>query len=159
VVTDKRINLRVAEAVARNPEAAGSKPIDPKTGKEHLKYKSSVLASIDVLKLAPVVIYVENLSPFVGGRAGLLHGKEVHKVIHGYEFEYLGLGAAIENILVAAHGLGLGAIFMGDFIIKEDFIRRTVGFTHDFVGVIALGYSNQTKLWDKRLKPGRVVWH
>ncbi|ORX17356.1 hypothetical protein AWC27_17985 [Mycobacterium szulgai] len=51
----------------------------------------------------------------------------------------LGIGAAVENMWLAANALGLGAVFMADVLVAEDAIKRKLGIGGDLVGVLSLG--------------------
>ena len=56
--------------------------------------------------------------------------------------ECAGIGAAVQNMWLAAEVLGLKAAFMGDVGIDEEHIANWLGMQGDVVGALALGYSD-----------------
>ena len=67
----------------------------------------------------------------------------------GYTFEILGIGAAVENMWLAANSLGIQAAYMGDVVIAEAEISQRLGLELDLVGVLALGYSQMSAAVDR----------
>lgn len=159
VVTDRNTNNYISKLLLSSSEAGGAVPLDPKTGERLEKYIPTSLESIAVLESAPVSVYIENIGPYSGGRNNILNSKHLKESIYSYEFEMVGIGAAIENILLAAHAYGLGGVFMGDVVIEKKSIEEYLGMKGDLLGVIALGNPAQTKLWDKPLEKDRIIWH
>jgi nitroreductase len=140
-------------------------PHDPRTGKPHAQYVSTVVESADVLRQAPVAIFVENLGAFSRGRDTLAVAPRpaLTGALVGYGFELVGIGAAIENMWIAATALGLGAAFMGDVAIAESAVRDRLQLEGDLIGVLVIGYVDHTA---PRLPPAdnpsgdlRVRWH
>jgi Nitroreductase family len=83
---------------------------------------------------------------FSNGRAGLISATRpaLAGSLVGFGLEMIGIGAAIENIWLAAEALGVRVAFMGDVVIAEDDIRATLGIAGDLVGVLALGFSDRS---------------
>lgn len=57
-----------------------------------------------------------------------------------------GAGACIQNMLLAAHGLGLGAVWLGEILNREKDVHRVLGTdaaSLELMAVIALGYPDQ----------------
>ncbi|ROR03103.1 nitroreductase family protein [Desulfosoma caldarium] len=52
------------------------------------------------------------------------------------------VGAAIQNFLLAAHGFGLGAVWIGEILKNKDAVRDRLGLPDrlELMAVIALGY-------------------
>jgi nitroreductase len=110
-------------------------------------------------------IFIENRGLFSNGRAGLIGATRpaLAGSLVGFGLEMIGIGAAIENMWLAAEALGVRVAFMGDVVIAESDIRATLGIVGDLAGVLALGFS------DVPLPPRRqrldeqdaehVVWH
>ncbi len=159
VVTGKETLKKVAGLLLSNPKAKESGPIDPKTGEPNPNFTPTVVESANVLKSAPVAIFVENHSPVMGGRKGVIESPHVEQAIFGLQFELMGIGASVENMLLAAHSMGLGGVFMGDPVLEEDNIKKLLRIQGDLVGVVALGYTDEKDLWDKPLEKNRVVYH
>jgi nitroreductase len=62
------------------------------------------------------------------------------------------IGAAIQNILLAAHELGLAACWIGEILKNEGKVRELLEVSDDLqlMAVIAVGYSNKNDLKSKR---------
>ncbi|MFP4169289.1 MAG: nitroreductase family protein [Desulfonatronovibrionaceae bacterium] len=57
--------------------------------------------------------------------------------------DYQGVGACIQNMLLAAHGLGLGAVWLGEILNREDRVHEVLGTNNSELGlmaVLALGH-------------------
>ncbi|MEW6524652.1 MAG: nitroreductase family protein [Bacillota bacterium] len=50
------------------------------------------------------------------------------------------VGAAVQNITLAATALGLGTLWIGDIFCAEDAVGRWLGMTHELVCAVSLGY-------------------
>lgn len=159
VVTDPATLAVLAAAVdaARAPESYV--PIDPATG-ERRRWSSTVAESAAVLREAGTAIFVENLGEFSGGRATLAAAEQQLQLnaLVGYSFEMIGIGAAVENMWLAAESLGLRGVFMGDPLIAERDIKSLLAIDGDLAGVLAIGYSDAAPE-PKRMGEDRVVWH
>lgn len=165
VVSDTRTLVQVAKTVET---AAGSDtyvPHDPQTGLPRPEYESTVAESAEVLRTCAAGIFVENRGVFSRGRRTLIgvSREALAASMVGYGLEVLGVGAAVENMLLAAHSLGLGATFMGDVLIGEQSISEALGIVGDLMGVVALGYPaerlpSRPEQFDP-LDPTAVIWH
>jgi nitroreductase len=51
-------------------------------------------------------------------------------------------GAAIQNILLAAHGMGLGAVWLGEILNRKDEVREILNApgSLELMAVVAIGY-------------------
>jgi hypothetical protein len=151
-----------AGVIQSSSETATYVPRDPVTGKLRQDWKSTGMESADVLRRVTTGIFVENRGVFSGGRSTLATAKPGTSLV-AYTFEVLGIGAAIENMWLAAHSLGVSGTFMGDVLIAEKEIRQRLGLDGDLVGVLALGYSDAVASavgheFDVA-DPDKVVWH
>ena len=133
-------------------------PLDPTTGRPHTRWSSTVVESADVLRHAPVGIFIENRGEFSHDRASVAAADDVTAAVLTYSLELLGVGAAIENLLLAAGALGLGAVFIGDILVAEPVIREQLGLDGDLVGVVAIGHG-ATPTAPRPVHGDRVVWH
>jgi hypothetical protein len=80
----------------------------------------------------------------------------------GFGLEMIGIGAAIENMWLAAEALGVRVAFMGDVAIAEGGIRAALGIAGDLAGVLALGFSDVPLPPRQQLNEqdaDHVVWH
>lgn len=155
-VTEPAFGDVVATAMAASPRQAEYVPLDPETGLARPEFVSSVIESAGILRSASLVLVIENAGLFTGGRRAVARGgAALEETLVGYGFEYLGLGAAIQNMWLAAHASGLRGTFLGDVLIAEDNIRRWLNLDGELVGVLALGYSDARPHAEKAIKPGR----
>ncbi|MBI6875802.1 nitroreductase family protein [Clostridium aciditolerans] len=62
------------------------------------------------------------------------------------------IGAAIQNMLLAAHGLGLGTCWIGEILKNEDKVRELLGVSDELqlMAVISVGYSSRSNLKSNR---------
>lgn len=99
-------------------------------------------ASVEIIQNAPVLLLIFNRSTFIGGRKKLENAvsKGDYEKIATYEKEMLGIGACMQNILLAAHSLGLGAVALGDIYPAEPMIKKTFKIKYDLSIGIAIGY-------------------
>jgi nitroreductase len=146
VVTDTAVISMLADEVLGSEGIDTYVPHDPQTGLPIPLWPSTVRESAEVVRGVGTVIVVENTAVFGGGRRVLAAApaENVRSFLVGYGLEMLGLGAAIENILIGAAALGVQAAFMGDVLIAEPAFRAALGLEGDLVGVIVLGYSDAT---------------
>lgn len=165
VVSDRRILSSLADVIDTAEGIDTYVPHDPRTGKPHPQWVSTVRESAEILRQVTAGIFVENCGTFSNGRqtlAAASHESLVGSLV-GYTFELVGIGAAIENMWIGAQSLGVSAAFMGDVVIAEDGIRDRLAIEGDLVGVLALGYSDAIAPALRRstdtLQGQRVVWH
>lgn len=161
VVGDRKTLGGLADEVQCAKDADTYVPIDPETGEPRADWPSTVSESAEVLRQVPLGIFVENRAPFSGGRAVLAGSgiQNIEAALVGYTFEVIGLGAAMQNMWIAAQAFGLRGVFMGDVLIAEQAIKKTLGMSGDLVGVLALGFSDGKPWIDRVYEPDRVVWH
>ena len=55
------------------------------------------------------------------------------------------MGACIQNMLLAAHGLGLGAVWLGEILKNSDGVRRVLELhdTLDLMALVAVGHPSE----------------
>jgi nitroreductase len=164
VVSDRGILRSLADLVTASPGADSYVPHDPTTGKPRARWASTVSESAEVLRGVATGIFVENRGAFSGGRQALADAARESLIgsLVGYTLEVAGIGAAIQNMWIAAHAQGVQAAFMGDVAIAEAAIRERLGIQGDLVGVLALGYSNVSPPATHPPEiddPDKVVWH
>lgn len=61
--------------------------------------------------------------------------------------DHMAMGACIENMLLAAHSLGLGAVWLGEILKNADAVRRLLGLpeTLELMAVVAIGHPAEQK--------------
>lgn len=166
-VLTSRDHLDTIAAAAENAEDADAYvPPDPLTGEPSPLFESTVLESAAVLRVVPCAIALENRGVYIRDTAWLAARppEVIARTLTAYGLEMLGLGAALENMWLAANSLGLSVAFLGDLAITNDTARTVLGLEGDLVGLLALGFSASTPL--PRREPPRetqattpVVWH
>lgn len=166
VVQNAATRQQIADAAASANGIDEYVPHDPRTGKPSPHWASTVLESAEVVRAAAAIVAIENRGVFSGGRRTLAQAtpESLASSLTGYGFEAMGLGAAMENIWLAANSLGIGVAYLGDLNIAEDQVGDLLGFEGDLMGVIALGYAS-LQAPPRREPPGEtqavapVVWH
>ena len=143
VVTSRQLLSAIADAMETAENVESYVPHDPETGAPHRELVSSVIESAQVLREVPLGILLENRAPFSGGRDALLAAEPLarQRALFGYALEFAGLGAALQNLWLAAIEAGLVGTFMGDIAIAEPWIQERLGFDGELLGVLALGYG------------------
>lgn len=159
VVQDRTVLTELATAVQTAKDASRYVPIDPATG-EPRQWSSTVAESAEVLRSVPLVIVIENIGAFSGGRARLAEAtpEALRSALVGYGFELMGLGACLQSLWIAAEAQGLHGVFMGDPLVAEETFRERLGLEGDVAGVLCLGYTTGGSA-PKHLEPDRVRWH
>lgn len=156
---DRRLLQGIGRRMAASERADRYVPVDPADGAAHPGLASSVVESARVLGEVPLAIAIENIGSFTGGRERIsgagLAPSSLSEALIGYGFEYLGLGAALQSMWLAAQAHGLSGVFVGDVLIVEEEVRELVGLQGELVGLLALGYSASPPHADRYLKPGR----
>lgn len=164
VVEDRDLLDWVADRVVSADGIESYVPHDPLTGLPYPDWGSTVEESADVLRVASAAVFVLNSGRFSRGRdvLGSVPRPALRSAIVGYGLEMMGVGSAIQNMLIAAHSLQLGCAFMGDVVIAEEAIRERFHLEGDLVGVVVLGPISDDS---SRLPPrtvdetGFVTWH
>lgn len=162
VVSDAATLEWISDAVRGADEAHSYVPHDPRTGQPHPTYVSTVAESALILRDVAAAVFVENRGVFSGGREQLARAtpEALRGSLTGYGLELIGLGAAIENMWLAANELGLAAAFMGDVVVAESAIQQRLDITGDLVGALVLGHSSLGATARRQLSSeGLVTWH
>ena len=73
--------------------------------------------------------------------------------------DHQAMGACIQNMLLAAHGLGLGAVWLGEILKNADEVRTLLGLSRDMdlMAVVALGHPASQKHSSKRKEVSEVL--
>ncbi len=61
--------------------------------------------------------------------------------------DHQAMGACIQNMLLASHGMGLGAVWLGEILKNADAVRGLLGLPDslELMAVIALGHPAEQK--------------
>lgn len=73
--------------------------------------------------------------------------------------DHQAMGACIQNMLLAAHTLGLGAVWLGEILKKADAVRDLLGLSQDMelMAVVALGHPVSSKHSSNRREVSEVL--
>ena len=115
---------------------------------------SVVMENKDLLKeLSSLTVFrkwVQNASCLI---TVFLDSNATDTAIHQLYVKHVqSIGAAIQNLLLAAHELGLATCWIGEILKNEDKVKEVLGVSHDLqlMAVIAVGYSNQAAVTSNR---------
>ena len=66
--------------------------------------------------------------------------------------DMMGLGAAIENMLLAIHSMGLGAVWLGEILNRKEEVQHVLGTGggNELAAVIAIGDPDETPEIDRK---------
>ena len=164
-VTDRAIQASISSAMRSARNVGSYVPHDPLTGAARPEYRSTVVDSAAVLEAAPLVIVVEHVAPFSRGleQVAITEPSRMRSTLFGLALEMLGIGAAIENMWLAALDQGLQGCFLGDTAIGEERVQELLGCEGDILGALAFGFSTAKAVppMDRPARPelDRVVYH
>jgi nitroreductase len=93
----------------------------------------------ELTRYEKVIIDAKALIPVFVDRNAMYHELKDHQAI----------GACLQNMLLAAHSMGLGSVWLGEILENSDRVRDLLGLSEDLelMAVLALGYPahrNQT---------------
>lgn len=165
IVRDRAALAEIARDMESDPGADRYVPHDPSTGEPRSRFRSTVGDSADVLRRVSTAIFIENRAPFSNGWAGFqdLPAERLKSALFAYALENIGVGAAVENMWLAAESLGLRAAFLGDAAIATPTVNRLLGLTGEFAGVLVLGRSDSRPRPPMDVPDGdestRAVWY
>jgi nitroreductase len=65
--------------------------------------------------------------------------------------DLMAIGACIENMLLAAQSLGLGAVWLGEILNKREAVNQLLGIStkYELMAVISLGYPDESPAKDR----------
>ncbi len=97
----------------------------------------------EIIRRAPVVIAV-----FVD-REAMYHEVKDHQA----------MGACLQNMLLAAHALGLGAVWLGEILKNADLVRETLALppTLELMAVVAVGHPKHRNQRSSRKPLDEVI--
>ncbi|MGR0482352.1 MAG: nitroreductase family protein [Candidatus Electronema sp. V4] len=70
-------------------------------------------------------------------------------------------GACIQNMLLAAHALGLGAVWLGQILANKDRVNETLGLSsqHELAALLALGHPLHRNQQSQRQPLSTFILH
>ncbi|MDH5686037.1 MAG: nitroreductase family protein [Hadesarchaea archaeon] len=116
----------------------------------------SSLRTCSIMERAPVIVVVWNAPSASKHRLGDAIAKISKKMRRLNEFGHLaalqGVSAAIQNMLLAAYGLGLGSLWIGDICYAMDDLEKYLGKPWELVAAVAIGWPTE----EEASKPPRT---
>ncbi|WP_235334113.1 nitroreductase family protein [Pelosinus fermentans] len=118
-------------------------------------WKFSVVMNDEDLtqKLSSLTIYHHWVQTAPCLIAVFLDTKTVDTKIQGIYLKHIqAIGAAIQNMLLAAHEMGLGTCWIGEILKNEHKMKKLLGVSNDFelMAVISVGYPSKDTIKSKR---------
>lgn len=112
--------------------------------------------SCSIMERAPVVVLVWNAQSRSKDRLGGVVSKVSKRVRRLMEFGHVaalqGVSAAIQNMLLTAHSLGLGSLWVGDVWYALEDLERHLSKPWDLVAAVAIGWPTE----EEATKPPRT---
>lgn len=100
--------------------------------------------SCSIMERAPVVVMVWSAQGALRDRLGGAVARISGSVRRAREFSRLaaleGVSAAIQNMLLTAHSLGLGSLWVGDICYAVEGLERHLGKPWELVAAVAIGW-------------------
>lgn len=132
----------VADWTIQNEDNRGTMPTSFETNEVPASIpdesKDTTNTSANIVKEAPLLVLIFNTAPYTVGRNYVVKNA-TEENIYTFLVEALGLGACMQNILLAAHALGLGALALADLYPAELRIKKKYNIDHEFAVGIAIG--------------------
>ena len=94
--------------------------------------------TVQVMEQAPVTVFVYN--PFAEYKRRLKNVGDIMLSI----VDVQSVGAAIQNMLLAALELGLGSLWICDVFYAYDELCEWLGETHQMIAAVSLGYADES---------------
>lgn len=139
VIKNKELITELGELLI-NSENDFTEPCDPRTGKIKEGVMTTIRPSGYLVKMAPVLLVIENTCPFSHNRDEVMNGIDKKRSIGGHDSEVISVSCAIQNISLQAHALGLGTIVICDILAEEEKVKERLELKGDLVAVMPLGY-------------------
>lgn len=115
-------------------------------------FSHGALTTVAVMRKAPVLILVFNSEKKAGGLIRLF--TSAYDVMH-----LQSIGAAIENMLLAAQELGLGTLWIGHVFLAVKEIRTFTNRNQEFIAAVSLGFPDESpQARPRKSLPDVVAW-
>jgi nitroreductase len=110
----------------------------------------SSLKSCGVMKNAPVLVFVWNKGGFTAPRLHDMMSKvseifpDSEKLLHMADIQ--GVAAAIQNMLLMAHDMGLGSLWINDVYYVLDELTEYFDNSWELVAAVSFGYPDESEM-------------
>lgn len=112
-------------------------------GRELLIMRITLKSGIKIIKNAPVIILVYNKCPF--SKKLKKYSRHAASYLEGAVMrEIQSVSCAIQNMLIEAHALGLGAVWLGIPKIREKYINKLFKTKDSLMAILAIGYPDES---------------
>jgi nitroreductase len=121
-------------------------------------FHNTMKQSAKIISSAPVIITVWNQAPLSSRMKKIADIPYNYKeIIRDYEIQ--SISASIENMWLAATGLGLGMAWLGITVFCEDEIKNLLNIQGTLIAILSLGYPKENFLIvrTKRKKLDQIV--
>jgi nitroreductase len=95
--------------------------------------------SARIMEQAPITVFVFNEDV---KRADLDKPQDIGQYI-GHMISVQSIGAAIQNMLLAAHELGVGSLWIADVFVAPDLLGDFCGQPYEMVAAVSFGYADE----------------
>ncbi|MEJ5187154.1 MAG: nitroreductase [Candidatus Geothermincolales bacterium] len=84
-----------------------------------------------------------------------------HSESYDRDKDLMAMGALMQNMLLAAHSLGLGAVWLGEILREKEKVREILRVPpgHELTGVVAMGWPAERKERGERKPLDEIVLH
>jgi len=140
VVLQGKEKDKVADCIRDDMKKYACVPTNVTDGKKLKGMFDSTNESIKIIEEASAIILIFNREVYSKGFSEA-KGKRIDvRKLYTYAVEILGLGACMQNILLAAHAQGLGAVAMADVYPGAVKIKKHYKLDYQFMIGVAIGY-------------------
>ncbi|KKR06672.1 MAG: nitroreductase [Parcubacteria group bacterium GW2011_GWC2_39_14] len=140
VVLQGKEKNRIADCIRDDMKNYDCVPTNVTDGKKIKGMFDSTNESIKIIEESSAVILIFNREVYSQGFSEA-KGKRIDaRQLYTYAVEVLGLGACMQNILLAAHAQNLGAVAMADVYPGAVKIKKLFKLEYQFMIGVAIGY-------------------
>jgi nitroreductase len=113
-----------------------------------VKVMGSSLASCRIMQQAPVLVMVWNAGGTVRGDRVAEAVRQLERMVHnaralGHKAEIQSVAAAIQNMLLMAHSLGLGSLWINNIYYALDAVEEHLDKPWELVAAVTLGWPTE----------------
>ncbi len=116
----------------------------------------------DIIKNAPVCIsvFLDKNSMYDPKNRKAIFGPNQTKSDSGRTRDVQAIGACIQNILLAAHSLNLGCVWLGEILKNKEIVAGIlkVPETYELMAVIAIGYPTEKERGSSRKQLKELIY-
>lgn len=107
--------------------------------------------SARILRECNIAIMIFSKGAFTGGRKKVLQYPDMNSLL-AYTSEIESIAASVQNMLLAAHGLEIGAVWNCDLYYVADQIQEVYNTKYDFCLALCLGYESEQQMKTNKIR-------